>query len=262
MKHMYTDKGTPGLKKYMEVMDFDAAKLVACIHKYPKFWASIRPNTLQIKEKIPAIEAAVEDFRKLYPELRNGKMYFTIAATRSAGTVMDSTNLLGTEVVTGNKSTDVSEFKDNRLSNFFKNQGSDNILWIAIHEYIHTQQKTDGNNILLGQCLTEGAADFVAEKVLKSTLTNSYIVYGRSHEDTLKVQFKKEMMGESYDNWMYNWSRTKTMGDLGYFMGYTICKSYYQHAKDKKKAIKDIITLDYSNQAAILKFLEDSKYYN
>ncbi|MBV8252377.1 MAG: hypothetical protein JO154_07190 [Chitinophaga sp.] len=260
MKTLYTDKATPGLLQFMEVRHFDAVKLVENITKYPKFWASIRPNTLRVKEKLPAIEQAIADFRKLYPELRNAKMYFTITATRSAGTVKDSISLIGTELATGNKYTDVSEFPDNRLASFFKNQESDNILLVAVHEYVHTQQKAEGK-ILLGQCLDEGACDFVAEQVLKTTLTNSYLVYGRSHEDTLKTQFKKEMMGTDFSNWLYNGAVSKTMGDLGYFMGYVICKSYYLHAKDKKKAIKDIISLDYSDQAAILKFLDDSKYY-
>ncbi|RAJ77386.1 hypothetical protein CLV59_107153 [Chitinophaga dinghuensis] len=260
MKTLYTDKATPGLKQFMEVRRFDAAKLVDNINKHPKFWASIRPNTLRVKEKIPAIETAVKDFRKIYPELRDAKMYFTITATRSAGTVQDSISLIGTELATGNKYTDVSEFPDNRLVNFFKNQEADNILMVAVHEYVHTQQHGEGK-ILLGQALSEGACDFIAEKVLKTTLTNSYLVYGRNHEDTLKTQFKQEMMGTDYSNWLYNGAVIKTMGDLGYFMGYVICKSYFAHAKDKKKAIKDIITLNYADQTAILKFLDDSKYY-
>ncbi len=260
MKKLYTDKATPGLIQFMQVRRFDAAKLVDNINKHPKFWASIRPNTLRVKEKIPAIENAIKDFRKLYPDLRDAKLYFTITATRSAGTVRDSISLIGTELATGNKYTDVSEFPDNRLANFFKNQEADNILMVAVHEYVHTQQKAEGK-ILLGQALTEGACDFITEQVLKTTLTNSYLVYGRSHEDTLKVQFKQDMMGADYSNWLYNGSVIKTMGDLGYFMGYVICKSYYQHAKDKKKAIKDIISLNYADQTAILQFLDDSKYY-
>ena len=46
---------------------------------------------------------------------------------------------------------------------------------------------------------------------------------------------------------------TKT--DLGYYIGYKICESYYQSAKDKKQAIKDILEIKDFNQ-----FLIDSKY--
>ncbi|SEL79552.1 hypothetical protein SAMN05421740_11076 [Parapedobacter koreensis] len=51
-------------------------------------------------------------------------------------------------------------------------------------------------------------------------------------------------------------STQQTMGDLGYFMGYAICKSYYEKAHDKKLAIKAIIELDYADLAATKQFLE------
>jgi hypothetical protein len=51
------------------------------------------------------------------------------------------------------------------------------------------------------------------------------------------------------------------MGDLGYFMGYSICKSFYRHSKDKSEAIKTIINLNYPDQSAVTKFLAESKYY-
>ncbi|WP_212001180.1 DUF2268 domain-containing putative Zn-dependent protease [Chitinophaga sp. HK235] len=260
MKELYIDKGTEGLKRFMELRRFDAAKLVEAIIKYPKFWRSIRPNTLTIERNLPAIEKHIKEFKVLYPELRAAKIFFTITAIRAAGTTKDSLVLIGSEITMGNKSTDVSEFPDKRLYNFFQSQESDNIIPVVIHEYVHTQQKTEAK-ILLGQAICEGACDFITELVLKEPLKNAYLRYGREHEAELKQQFKKEMMGEDFSNWLYNGATIKTMGDLGYFMGYTICKSYYQRAKNKSKAIKDIITLNYSDQAAVVKFLADARYY-
>ncbi|PSL45432.1 putative Zn-dependent protease DUF2268 [Chitinophaga niastensis] len=260
MKSLYTDKGTYGLKKFMELRKFDATKLVESINKYPKFWGSIRGNTLKIKPKIPAIETYIKEFNILYPDFRAAKIVFTISAIRAAGTTKDSLVLIGSEIAMGNKNTDVSEFPDKRLENFFKSQSSDNIIPIVIHEYVHTQQKADGK-ILLGQAIFEGACDFIAELVLKEPLTHSYLKYGRKHEKKLKQQFKKEMLGEDYSNWLYNGAGSKTMGDLGYFMGYAICRSYYRHADNKSRAIKDIIGLNYSDQPAIMQFLAESKYY-
>lgn len=260
MKSLYTDKGTYGLKKFMELRKFDAVKLVESINKYPKFWSSIRDNTLKIKQKIPAIETHIQEFNILYPDFRAAKIYFTISSIRAAGTTIDSLVLIGSEIAMGNKNTDVSEFPDKRLENFFKTQSSDNIIPIVIHEYVHTQQKAEGKT-LLGQAIYEGTCDFIAELVLKQPLTNSYLIYGRKNEKTLKQQFQKEMLGEDYSNWLYNGSTSKTMGDLGYFMGYTICKSYYRQANNKNKAIKDIITLNYSDQSTIIQFLKESKYF-
>jgi len=260
MTSLYADKGTEGLKIFMELRKFDATKLVESINKYPKFWQSIRGNTLKIKQKIPAIETYIQEFNNLYPDFREAKIFFTISAIRAAGTTKDSMVLIGSEIAMGNKNTDVSEFPNKRLENFFKSQNSDNIIPVVIHEYIHTQQKVEGKT-LLGQSIYEGACDFITELVLKEPLMNSYLEYGRKNEKSLKEQFKKEMHKEDYSNWLYNGTTSKTMGDLGYFMGYTICRSYYRHANNKSKAIKDIIGLNYSDRPAIMQFLLESKYY-
>ena len=69
------------------------------------------------------------------------------------------------------------------------------------------------------------------------------------------------MLSEDYSNRLYNGANSKTMGDLGYFMGYAICRSYDRHANNKSKAIKDIIGLNYSERPAIMQFLLESKDY-
>jgi hypothetical protein len=260
MQSLYIDKGTYGLKMFMEFRHFDAGKLVESINKHPKFWQSIRGNTLKVKEVIPTIETNIKKFKALYPDLRPAKMYFTITPTRAAGVAQDSLALIGSEIALGDEHTDVSEFPDKRLANFFKSKSTSNIIPVAAHEYVHTQQKSEGKS-LLGQSIYEGACDFIAELVLKKLLTNSYLEYGRKNEKMLKDQFKKEMLAGDYSNWLYNGSTSKTMGDLGYFMGYSICKSYYRHSKDKRAAIKNIIQLDYADQSAVTQFLADSKYY-
>lgn len=43
-------------------------------------------------------------------------------------------------------------------------------------------------------------------------------------------------------DWLYSGPGTPDApGDLGYWVGYRIAKSYYQHADDKQEAIRDII---------------------
>ena len=49
--------------------------------------------------------------------------------------------------------------------------------------------------------------------------------------------------------------------DLGYFMGYVICKAYYEQAQDKQAALKTIIELDHKDTDAVLAFLNESGFY-
>ncbi|NIG55446.1 hypothetical protein [Chitinophaga sp. Cy-1792] len=260
MQKLYIDKGTAGLKAFMQLRNFDAARLVASIHKYPKFWASARPNTLKVPPALPLIQAYLDTLKAMYPAMRPAPLYFTITAVRAAGVAETGIALIGTEIATGNRYTDVSEFPDKRLANFFQPKETDNIIPVAIHEYVHTQQKGEGK-VLLSQSIYEGACDFITELVLHEPLMHSYLTYGRLHEQELKEAFKKEMFGEELSNWLYNGSTSATMGDLGYFMGYTICKSYYRHAQNKQQAVSDIIDLDYTNLEAVKKFLNDAQYY-
>ena len=260
MKDLYTDKGTYGLKLFMKLREYTPEVWARVIRQYPKFWKSIRPNTLIIKHKQAEIIAAVEKLKKLYPDYRYAAIYFTIGALRSAGTAEGNTVLVGMELASGTPAIDVSEFNTKRIENAFKTQKIDNLVPVTIHEYLHTQQKEEGK-ILLGQVLAEGSCDFITELVLETTLTHSYLLYGKAHEDELKVAFKKDMYNTDFSQWLYNGSTAKNMGDLGYFMGYTICKSYYNKARDKKKAVKDIIELRNMDTKIIEQFLADSGYY-
>ncbi|MBD0332652.1 MAG: hypothetical protein ICV66_08350 [Chitinophagaceae bacterium] len=257
---LYIDKGTEGLKAFMQARDYTVELWVSLIRKYPKFWNSIRPNTFTVKLKAKEIEQSIQKLKNLYPDIKEAKMYFTIGGLRSGGTTMNEMVLIGTEIATGNASTDVSEFPNKWLEGVFKTQQTDNIVPLNIHEYVHTQQKGETQN-LLGQAIREGACDFITELVMGKPLQNNYIQYGRQHETELKEQFKLDMFTPAYSNWLYNGSNAKTVADLGYFMGYAICKAYYNNSPDKKRAIRHIIELNYSDTIAVENFLKKSKYY-
>jgi hypothetical protein len=189
---LYIDKGTRGLKAFMVARNYNAKLWVDLIRKYPKFWNSIRPNTLTVKSYAAEIEKSIAKLQSLYPELKEARMYFTVGGLRSGGTTMNDMVLIGAEIATGNASTDVSEFPNKWLEGVFKNQQADNLVALNIHEYVHTQQK--GNSrVLLGQAIKEGACDFITELVIGKLLPNNYLVYGREHEAELKEQFKPEM---------------------------------------------------------------------
>lgn len=257
---LYVDKGTEGLKAFMEARDYTPELWVSLIRRYRKFWNSIRPGTLAVKSTASEIEQSIKKLKQLYPGLKKARMYFTIGGLRSGGTPMNDMVLIGAEIATGNASTDVSEFPDKWLEGVFKSHETSNLVPLNIHEYVHTQQKGSTQN-LLGQAIREGACDFITELVVGKTLQNNYLIYGRQHEATLKDQFKVDMFNSAYGNWLYNGSSAKRVADPGYFMGYAISKAYYNNLQDKKKAIKNIINLDYSDTVAVENFLANSKYY-
>lgn len=257
---LYINKGTKGLHAFMQARDYTDTLYVELIEEKPIFWNSIRANTLAIKTKTAELNKAVENLKRLYPELKNAEMYFTIGGLRSGGTVKDSMVLVGAEIATGNASVDMSEFESDWLKNVFAKQSLDNIAYLNIHEYIHTQQNGEGNNVL-SQNILEGACDFIAELVMGKPIETQYLTYGRSHYQEIKEQFKKEMFTTHFSNWVYNGGQKGEEADLGYFIGYEICKSYYENAPDKSQAIKDIIELPFDDEKAVEDFLAKSKFF-
>jgi len=257
---LYINRGTRGLKAFMQERDYNDTLFVNLIVEYPRFWESIRPNTLTIKNKIAELNKAVENLKKLYPELKDAEMYFTIGGLHSGGTVKDNMVLVGAEIATGNSNVDMSEFKNDWLKNVFAKQTLDNIVYLNIHEYIHTQQNGNRTNVL-SQSIAEGSCDFIAELALGKPIQTQYLSYGRANKNEIKELFKKEMFSSNYSNWLYNGGQKGESADLGYYVGYEICKSYYENAKNKSQAIKDIIELNYDDDKAIEDFLRKSKFF-
>lgn len=259
---LYLDKASDGLKDFMVSRQHSARRHLKNILKYPKFWVSLRPHTLQIKSYMADMEKIMTRFKVIYPAFKQPSIYFTIGCLNSGGTTSPDKILIGSEIAASDSTVDASELSE-WLQEVFKN--NINVVSMVAHEAGHTQQKggdaeDNGNSNLLGYCIQEGACDFIAELLLRKPVVSPYMIYGRAHEKKLWTSFKKEMNGQDTRNWLYNGGDAPGgHADLGYFMGYVICKSYYNRAKDKKQAIKEIIRLDYKKEN-VKSFLARSQY--
>ncbi|MGI9533253.1 hypothetical protein [Lutimonas sp.] len=261
---MYIDKGTAGLHEFMKLRNYSDTLYVQLIEDLPLFWESIRMNTLSVKSREKEINQSIETLKELYPELKPANIYFTIGGMRSGGTVKDDMSLIGCEIAAADKKVNISEFKSHGhdwLIPFFESQNSAKIVSMNVHEYVHTQQKNMGTNIL-SQALHEGSCDFITELVTKRNLQSHYMQFGATNESNLKQDFLREAFDTEYANWFYNADSRYGLQDVGYFMGYSICKAFYDKAENKRLAIKQIIELDHSDLNAVVAFTNSSGYFN
>ncbi len=236
INNLYIDKGTKGLHSFMKSRNFTDSLYVELINDFPLFWNSVRKNTLSIKDRKEELSAAVANLQRLYPDLKEAEIYFTIGGLTTGGTITDYSILIGSEIAAGDKTVDVSEFDNNFLHQVFQNQSADNFVFLNIHEYVHTQQ-TGSRKRVLNHSLHEGSCDFIAELALGSPKQTHYHKYGLAHEAEVKKAFKRDMFTNRLSNWLYNGNSKKEGSDLGYFMGYVIAKAYNQQAADKVAAI-------------------------
>jgi len=136
-------------------------------------------------------------------------------------------------------------------------------VFLNIHEYIHTQQRTTMGYNLLAQTVIEGVAEFVAEKTLAINSPNPQIEFGRKNDAEIKAKYTLEMFSPYLYNWIWNSAENEFgMRDLAYYIGYKICEAYYTTATDKKTAIKEMIALDYNNENELIEFVEKSGYFD
>lgn len=249
----------------MEARHYSAEEYVDAINKYPKFWNSVRRNTLRSKEFSKEIEIGIQKLKIIYADLRPIDIYFEIGILRTGGTTNRGLLLIGSEIALADQSAITDEFQTKypHLRSYFNTNPIKDVVFLNVHEYIHTQQKETIGNTLLAQTLMEGVAEFLSEIALTKESPNPQIKFGFSNENKIREAYVKEMFSTEIDNWIMN-SPDNQFGirDLGYFVGYAICKKYYQKALDKKSTVKKMIELDYNNESDLIAFVDSTKYFD
>ncbi|MBG6129024.1 hypothetical protein IWQ47_000284 [Aquimarina sp. EL_43] len=265
LEELYLSKGTPGLFGIIESKRYQKEEFLNMINKYPKFLNSVRQNTKKAKELATELEAGIDKFKSVYPNLKPAKIYFTIGAMRSGGTTLDSLVLIGSELAMVDEKTNISEFEGRMKTwaeNYIKTRPLDNIILLNVHEYVHTQQKTIPSNLLY-QSLYEGVAEFVSVKAMNMRSSSPAIAYGKRNPE-VKETFEKEMFYNWTFQWLWSNNSPKDFGvrDLGYYIGYEICELYYESSIDKKQAIKEMIELNYEDAEQIDAFIDKTNFFS
>lgn len=258
LQKYYLDKASYGLKYTKKQTysdgdnDFDAKNWVESILLTKEKFQRIRPFTQNNLEKQKEIlQEKFTYFKKLYPDFRPIDIYFVMGMGVFGGRAEGTNLIIGAELMA--------------------NESPDWAISMPLHEFVHTLQ-TIRDDALLQHCIMEGTADFVAEIVNQKSLTQTYpggyIDFGNKNEKAVWSEFKKYLISSELNNKFFNWlygSKGREINgvqvkDLGYFMGYTFCRAYYESAKDKKQALKEIIEWDLSTPEKAREFLLKSGY--
>lgn len=251
---LYLDKASESFKKMIALSGDirNPENYLKSFEEYPKFWNSLREPTLELQNIEGEIVECYQKVQELYPSFKPGDVCIFIGVRSIQASVPNGGNLIfmGGELNLQFDKVNLSEFKPEETFPYQNSTKS-----TIVHETIHLQQKGDAKS-LLGQAIIEGSADFLAELFLDEPYKSQAYIYGRKNEEKLWTEFSKEMNSADISNWFYIESGKKDRpADLGYFIGYKITKSYYEKAKEKEKAIREIIEV-----TDFKKFLETSGY--
>ena len=257
IQNEYIDKSTDFFKEFIRVRNFKAEEYVSLIHKYPKFWNSIRKETENVKYRTDDIEKILDKYEKEIPNFKRPNVCFAIGCLRTGGTVSDNLILIGTEIAASTPETEKSE-----LSNWLKSVIGTfgDIVSMVSHETIHTQQKGGYLRDLAEHTISEGVADFLSENISGLTINKTAFQYGIENDCELRKEFLVNYSKNNTDisNWLYNGSKSKNRpADLGYYIGYRIAEEYYNKTVIKEKAILDLL-----NRKKYKKIFKKSEYIN
>lgn len=256
----YLARGTVGLKEFMRLKIGNVANLVSNIWKHWHYYASVRSSTLAIRSQEGRIRESFRKLKELYPDAVFPNVYFLIGAMHSGGISFDKGIAIGAELFCETPSSPLDELNQWERSVV---QPVAKIPAVVAHELAHYEQDFEKDpESLLDRSIAEGEADFLSELIAGTQINELQHRYGDQHEEEVWNEFRAEMHGTDYSRWLYNGGALAADGapitrpaDLGYYVGYKICQSYYDKAEDKKRAVKEMLGIkDFE------RFLRDSGY--
>lgn len=240
-KKYYFKKGSKGLKDFYKSKIKSTEKFSNFILAFDTYYESIQPDISNLTDLKQQIQAHFKDFKQLYPKAKFPDVYFVVGNFRSNGTISKNGLLIGTEMLSKTPHSDTSSWNKDILRISMNRK---HIPITVSHELIHFNQNNMKNgNTLLWKSIREGAAEFIAELISGET-DGSYEDF-TGKELQIWGDFKKDKDKNIWKSWQQpNENRPR---NAGYWMGYMICKSYYNTVKNKEKAVKDILSIqDYS----------------
>jgi hypothetical protein len=233
LQHDYIDPGSDGLHELARMRKVTGQSIAAAMAKRPEIYSKARgcADALpRVRERLVVVLRKLGD---LYPEARFPPITITVGRGKPVGVGGRDTGVqIGLEALCA--------------TDWINPDVEDRFVGVIAHEYVHVQQAvafSEGENVtVLAASLEEGAAEFVTELMTGSI---AYAYMGRltaGREREIETAFAADVDKTELSDWLYN-STPEQPADLGYWVGYRIVKSYYQHAADKHQALRDILEM-------------------
>lgn len=230
----YLDAGSEGLRRFARLRNTTAERIAEAIAKDPGMYEDAR-RCLAVLPRVRArLGEALGKLGELYPEAKFPPVTIAVGRGRPLAVGSPVTGIqVGLEVMCG--------------ADWMNPDLEDRFVSVIVHEYAHVQQPPaladKAHPTVLEGSLMEGAAEFVAE-LLTGGISYAYLpglVAGR--EQAIETAFLAAQDETDLAGWLYDTQPPGKPGDIGYWVGYRIAKAYYQRADDKRRALRDILTM-------------------
>ena len=229
----YLDQGSEGLHILAKARNVTGARIADTLAKRPEIYVNAKRCMAVLPHVRERLQVDLQKLGELYPAAKFPPVTIAVGRGKPVGIGSPATGVqIGLEALcaTDWMNPDVEERFVHTIS----------------HEYVHVQQvqslSDDEHPTVLEASIIEGAAEFVGELISGAP---GYTYFGpltKGREKEIETAFAADEDKTDLSRWLYN-STPERPADLGYWVGYRICKSYYEHAADKRQAVVDILKM-------------------
>jgi hypothetical protein len=233
LQHEYIDKGSEGLLQLAKLRHVTGASIQKNLAEHPEMYSNARSCEVVLPRVRERLSIALRKLGEIYPEAKFPPVTIAVGRGKPVGVGSPVSGVqIGLEALCAVK--------------WMNPNVEDRFVHVIAHEYVHVQQVRalvdDEHPTVLEGSLVEGAADFIA-KLISGGLAYSELPESASgHEKQIETEFLSDEDKTDISKWLYN-STADKRGDLGYWVGYRIVASFYQHAPDKHTAIRKILQM-------------------
>jgi hypothetical protein len=229
----YIDAGSEGLHSLARLRNVTGARIAETIVKNPKIYSDAKRCMAVLPRVKERVQVALDTLGRLNPESRFPPVTVAVSRGKPAGIgYPDSGIQIGLEAVCA--------------ADFLNPNVEDRFVHLISHEYVHVQQAPAlagrENLTVLERSLLEGVAEMISELISGLAGQAHFPGLTQGREKQIETAFLADQDKVDLSAWLDN-STLEKPGDLGYWVGHRIAKSYYQHATDKRQAVLDMLQM-------------------
>jgi hypothetical protein len=233
LQHDYLDPGSEGLHDLARLRNVTGARIAETLDKHPEVYSGARRCMLVLPRVRERSALAIHELIRLYPAAKLPPVTLAVGRGKPIGVGSPVTGVqIGLEALCAVQ--------------WMNPNVEDRFVHVVVHEYAHVQQVRalvdDEHPTVLEGSLIEGAAEFVTELTSGDVGYSQFKTSTPGHEKEIETRFVADEDKTDLSDWLNNGTLEKP-GDLGYWVGYRIVKSYYQHARDKRQALREILEM-------------------
>lgn len=233
LQHDYLDPGSGGLHQFAQARNVTARRIAENIAKHPEMYIEARRCMDVLPRVRQRVEAALRKLKALYPQALLLPVTIVVGRGKPVGIASSRSGVqIGLEALCA--TTWMNPILEDRF------------VHTIAHEYGHVQQLSalndDEHPTVLEASLIEGAADLTAELISGGVGYAELAASTKGHEKEIETEFAADEDKTDLSKWLYN-STLEKPGDLGYWVGWRITKSYYEHAADQRQAFREILEM-------------------